>query len=180
MTDVPDPSRTVLIVEDEALVAMLLETILAGAGYLPVWAPDGRHRAELTGPGTAAPAAPSAVVMDLRLAGGLDGRDLIRRLREEHPGMPAVVVTGFNPRAPQADLRGLGGPTVRLGKPVESDALLKQLSGVIDRFDLNNGAPAALVRHAAGTEGGVNGAPAEAINARLRLRRALTVRIGKP
>ena len=132
MTDVPDPSRTVLIVEDEALVAMLLETILAGAGYLPVWAPDGRHRAELTGPGSAAPAAPSAVVMDLRLAGGLDGRDLIRRLREEHPGMPAVVVTGFNPRAPQADLRGLGGPTVRLGKPVESDALLKQLSGVID------------------------------------------------
>jgi len=70
-------------------------------------------------------------VADLRLAGGLDGRDLIRRLREERPGMPAVVVTGFNPLAPQADLRGLGGPTVRLGKPIESDALLEQLAGVI-------------------------------------------------
>jgi len=132
MTDVPEPSRTVLIIEDEALVAMLLETVLAEAGYQPVWVPDGR-RAVLTGPGPIAAMAPSAVLVGLRLAESSDGRDLIRRLREEHPGIPTVVVTGYNPLAPQADLRGLGGPTVRLGKPIESDALLEQLARVLNR-----------------------------------------------
>jgi hypothetical protein len=45
--------------------------------------------------------------------------------------MPAVVTTGFDPRAPEADLRGLGGPTVRLGKPFDGDALLERLAGVL-------------------------------------------------
>jgi CheY-like chemotaxis protein len=135
MTEVHEPSRTVLVVEDEALVAMLFETILTGAGYRPVWAPSGRC-ALLAGPGPVAASAASAVVVNLRLASGRDGRDLIRRLREERPGMPAVVVTGYNPRAPQADLRGLGGPTIRLGKPIESDALLDQLAGLLDRSAL--------------------------------------------
>jgi ActR/RegA family two-component response regulator len=70
--------------------------------------------------------------VDLGLAGGSDGRDVIRRLRQERPGMPAVVVTGYNPLAPKADLRGLGGPTLRLGKPIECDALLEHLASVLD------------------------------------------------
>lgn len=130
MNEAKDPSPTVLVVEDEALVAMLLEDVLAEAGYRPVWTPDGRHAAR----SGAWPAdeAPRAAVVDLGLAGGADGRDVIRRLRKEQPGMPAVVVTGYNPQAPQADLRGLGGPTVRLGKPVDSEALLENLARVLN------------------------------------------------
>ena len=62
-----------------------------------------------------------------------------RRLREQHPSMPVVVVTGFDPRAPEADLRGLGGPIVRLGKPFDCDELLARLA------DLLGGGPAAGV-----------------------------------
>ena len=121
MTDAAAPPPTVLVAEDEALVAMLVEDTLADAGYGPVRAPDGRS----------GPAAPVAAVVDLRLRDGLDGRDVIRRLRERHPALPVVVVTGFHPEAPQADLRGLGGPTLRLCKPFDCGDLAGSVSAVL-------------------------------------------------
>jgi DNA-binding response OmpR family regulator len=136
MTHAPDAPPTVLVVEDEALVAMLVEDTLAGAGYRPLLAPDGRADGPCPGGATAAEA-PRAAVVGLRLAGGLDGREVVGRLREQHPSMPVVVVTGFGPRAPEADLRGLGGPIVRLGKPFDCDELLGRLA------DLLGGGPAA-------------------------------------
>ena len=127
MTDATDDRPTVLVIEDEALVALLVTDTLADAGYRPVWAPDGRAARPRHEGGTAALAA----VVDLRLADGLDGRDVLRRLRAQDPDMPVVVVTGFHPEAPQADLRGLGGPTVRLCKPFDCDDLLERLAGVL-------------------------------------------------
>jgi hypothetical protein len=38
---------------------------------------------------------------------------------------------GFDPQAPEADLRGLGGPAVCLGKPLDGDAFLERLAGVL-------------------------------------------------
>jgi DNA-binding response OmpR family regulator len=115
------PSPTVLVVEDEALVAMLVEDTLAEAGHRTAWTPDG-----LSGP-----ADPAAAVVDLRLADGLDGRDVVRRLRARRPALPVVVVTGYLPEAPQADLRGLGGPTLRLCKPFDCDELAAGVAAVI-------------------------------------------------
>ena len=120
MTDAADtadaaPPPTVLVVEDEALVAMLVADTLAEAGYRPACVPDGRAGPAALGQG----ADPEAAVVDLRLADGLDGREVVRRLRERRPALPVVVVTGFHPEAPQADLRGLGGPTLRLSKPFD-------------------------------------------------------------
>jgi DNA-binding response OmpR family regulator len=124
----PANRPTVLVVEDEALVALLMSDTLSDAGYDPVWTPDGVAQAGGEG---RVPAARAAVV-DLRLADGLDGREVLGRLREDHPSMPVVVVTGFHPEAPEADLRGLGGPTVRLCKPFNCDDLLAHLAAVLD------------------------------------------------
>lgn len=119
----PDPAPTVLVIEDEALVALLVEDLLAEAGYRTGRARDWRPAA----PG----AGPAAAVVDLRLGDGLDGRDVVRRLRRERPGMPVVVLTGFGADAPEADLRGLGGPTVRLHKPQDLDELPGRLAEVL-------------------------------------------------
>lgn len=127
MTDASNERPTVLVVEDEALVALLVEDTLSDAGYDPVLTPDGRPAPRHSEHGTAARAA----VVDLRLAEGLDGRQVVRRLRENHPALPVVVVTGFHPEAPEADLRGLGGPTVRLCKPFDCDDLLMHLAGAL-------------------------------------------------
>ena len=133
MTRAPDaPPPTVLIVQHEALVAMLLEDTLAGAGYRTVWSPDGRRMVPAHGGPAPAVVAPCAAVVDLRLGDGVDGRAVLRRLRERHPALPVVAVTGFEPRAPEADLRGLGGPVARVGKPFDRDEFLACLAGVLD------------------------------------------------
>ena len=121
MTHALDAPPTVLVVEDEALVAMLVEDTLTRAGFAPAWTPDG-----LSGQ-----ADPAAAVVDLRLADGLDGRDVVRRLRARRPALPVVVVTGFAPDAPEADLRGLGGPTLRLRKPFDCDELAAGVAAVM-------------------------------------------------
>jgi DNA-binding response OmpR family regulator len=128
MAEAPDTPPTVLIVEDEALVAMMLEDALADAGYRPVLAPDGSAARPCAEDGAGAA---RAAVVGLRLAGGLDGRQVVRSLREQQPSVPVVVVTGFDPQAPEADLRGLGGPIVRLGKPFDCDELLARLADVL-------------------------------------------------
>jgi DNA-binding response OmpR family regulator len=128
MTDAPERRPTVVIVEDEALVAMMVADTLADAGYRTVWSPGGRG----AGAGGAAGAVPDAAVVDLRLANGLDGRDVVRRLREQCAGMPVVVITDLDRTAPEADLRGLGGPTARLRKPFSGDHLLGRLEGLLE------------------------------------------------
>lgn len=135
----PAAPSVVLIVEDEALVAMLVTDILAEAGYRPVWSADGR-----AGPGDPDRAMPdvAAAVVDLRLAEGLDGRQVVRHLRERHPDLPVVVVTGYHSEAPEADLRGLGGPMLRLCKPFDSGDLLGGVAAVLKAPP----APAALRR----------------------------------
>ena len=123
----PASKPTVLVVEDKAMVALMVEDMLAEGGYRSAWSPDGRS-------GPAAPeraAEAGAAVVDLRLLDGQDGRDVIRRLRERRPDLPVVVVTGFHPEAPQADLRGLGGPTLRLPKPIDHDDLLDGLAALL-------------------------------------------------
>lgn len=124
---VPAGKPVVLVVENEAMVALMVEDMLAEGGYSSAWSPDGR-----TGPAAPERAAEAgAAVVDLRLLDGQDGRELIRRLREGRPDMPVVVVSGFDPEAPQADLRGLGGPTLRLPKPIDRDDLLNGLAALL-------------------------------------------------
>lgn len=130
MTRTADDHRpTVLIIEDEPLIALMLENVLSAVGYHPEWRPNARH--------LATSAEPAAAIVDLGLGGGLDGRDVVLRLRRERPALPIVVLTGFAAAAPQADLRGLGGPTARLHKPQDLDELPQRLAelltGAIER-----------------------------------------------
>ena len=119
---------TILVVEDEALLALELEQVLTEAGYAVLLAADGRGAlARAAEPGGRLRAA----VVDLNLPGSMAGREVIRHLRGRNPGLPVVVVTGYEPLAGQADLRGLGGPTARLQKPCEPERLLQRLRDVM-------------------------------------------------
>jgi CheY-like chemotaxis protein len=78
----------VLVVEDDAGFAHLLEAELAARGLSSVWAPDA-ETAELLMTKRKA----RAVVLDLLLP-GLPGEAFLDRLRARHgPGIPVVVVT---------------------------------------------------------------------------------------
>ncbi len=79
---------TVLVVEDEALVATHLESCLKSFGYAVRCASGGEEALEL-----ASRAAPHLALMDIRLAGALDGIDTAIELRRL--GIPSIFLTAY-------------------------------------------------------------------------------------
>ncbi|MGN3975436.1 response regulator [Tsuneonella sp. SYSU-LHT278] len=109
----------VLIVEDEALVAMELEFMLEEAGYLPVGNADDLASAiEVveTSP-------PDLALVDIQLAMGESGLRVARELRER--GIPVLFATGNCP--------GESGRPVAVGclhKPIVERSLRSALHAV--------------------------------------------------
>jgi DNA-binding response OmpR family regulator len=117
-----------LVVEDEALLGLLVEHILSAEGFGILHATteaDATHHART--------AHLDLAIVNLRLHGELAGQRVIRQLRSRFPRLPVVVITGFSADSREADLRGLGGPTARLGKPEGYSALASTVRAVMDR-----------------------------------------------
>jgi CheY-like chemotaxis protein len=79
-------SVDVLVVEDDAGFARLVQAELEVNGLTSVWAPDGETAEQLL-----ARATPRAVVVDLLLP-GLSGEELVGRLHQSHQGRLPIVV----------------------------------------------------------------------------------------
>lgn len=111
------PPATVLIVEDERLVALDLQRSLTRFGYAaPVTAASAAAALE-----ACRQHRPSIAVVDLRLKGDMDGVALGKRLREEFD-IPFVVLTAY--ADPQTVARATAsGPSAYLLKPVNADEL---------------------------------------------------------
>ncbi len=127
------PSLAALIVEDEAILALAISDVLAGEGFRTILAhtaAEARTADDLT-----------VAVVNLRLGGEIAGQHVIRSLRRRMPNLPVVVVTGYHEQAPEADLRGLGWPTVRLQKPVSYPILVSTVWEVISRTQQGAEAP---------------------------------------
>ncbi|TDH58417.1 response regulator [Dankookia rubra] len=101
-----------LVVEDEAVLGLLVEHILSAEGFRILHAATEAEAARHVGM-----ARIDLAIVNLQLDGTLAGQRVIRQLRSRFPELPVVVISGFGADAPEADLRGLGGPTARLGKP---------------------------------------------------------------
>ncbi|MDT7953381.1 MAG: response regulator [Acetobacteraceae bacterium] len=114
-------TRRVLIVEDEALVALTLEDVLTEAGYVVCGIADR--------PGPALEIArtlePDIAVIDVRLAGGDDGIVLAEQLAVSTP-MLILFATG-NPAEVRARARAGHGC---LSKPFQSEWLLAALEEI--------------------------------------------------
>ena len=106
-----------LIVEDEALLALDIEDLLMAEGFrtLIVYT-EAAARALVVEHFAVA-------VVNLRLAENLVGQHIIRFLRSRSPMLPVVVVTGYDGQALQANLCGLGWPTIRVHKPAHHEQL---------------------------------------------------------
>jgi DNA-binding response OmpR family regulator len=117
-----------LVVDDEALLGLMAGDLLSEAGFDTLYAAgeaEALHRASM--------APIDVAIVELWLNGSLAGKRVIRALREMRPDLPIVVITGFAGEAPQADLRGLGGPIARLEKPFGYAELPDVARAVMDR-----------------------------------------------
>jgi two-component system response regulator ResD len=130
---------TVLVVDDEPTIAEVVARYLERAGYRTRVAADGVQAIE-----AAAVERPDLVVLDLMLP-GLDGLEVMRRLRERDPDRIAVIL--LTAKGEEAD-RVIG---LRLGaddyvvKPFSPAELVARVDAVLRRVDTSPAHEAPLV-----------------------------------
>jgi PAS domain S-box-containing protein len=90
--------ESILLVEDEPLVRSVIEAMLRRGGYRVTAACDGVEALEAMGRGLA----PQLVLTDLVMP-RMGGLELGRRLREKHPGLPLLFMSGFSSEAVELD-----------------------------------------------------------------------------
>jgi two-component system, response regulator PdtaR len=89
----PDGSKpvSILVVEDEVLVASYIEEVLGESGYrvagIAASGPEALSLAAETGP--------SLALVDIRLSGPIDGIELARQLRQDF-AVPAIFLSGLD------------------------------------------------------------------------------------
>ncbi len=108
----------ILLVDDRADFRQVLGERMQARGYETLEAASGAQALEL-----AAAQAPDLVVLDMVMP-EMDGMETLRRLRQEHPGLPVIVLTGYGASQDVSQALTLGAHDY-LVKPVDLDALLE-------------------------------------------------------
>ncbi|MCC6558404.1 MAG: sigma-54-dependent Fis family transcriptional regulator [Polyangiaceae bacterium] len=119
----------VLVVDDEASARSGLEKLLRQEGYVVDVAADGPNALEV-----AAERPPDVVVTDLKMP-RMDGVDLLKKLREQDPDLPVIVVTAFGDVASAVNAMRAGAEDY-LTKPVDFDALILSIERALERCAL--------------------------------------------
>ncbi len=119
-------TEVVLLVEDDAEVRALAETILARHGYTVLSAPDGRTALEV-----AATADSIALLVTDVMMPGLRGPDLAERLVALRPGLRVLYISGYAAEAVENhDFLSQGEHY--LEKPFTPDALARIVRAILD------------------------------------------------
>ena len=121
-----DERRTVLVVEDDALLRRMISIFLCAAGYRVCAAEDG-----LSGLALARDERPDLVLLDLMLP-ELDGWEVLRRIKGDArtAAIPVLVLTAsVDPAITEQALR-LGATRV-LTKPIDSRVLVEHVDAAV-------------------------------------------------
>ncbi|MGZ5971214.1 MAG: sigma-54-dependent transcriptional regulator, partial [Polyangiales bacterium] len=124
-----NPKARVLVVDDEASARSGLEKLLRQEGYAVDVAPGGAEALEI-----AADHPVDVVVTDLKMP-GMDGVELMKRLRAAENQLPVIVVTAFGD-VTSAVTAMRAGANDYLTKPVDFDALLLSIERALEARDL--------------------------------------------
>ena len=124
MVDTP-----ILIVEDDPLVAMVLGDILSDAGYAITRAASAAEAELALAEGTFDLALLDMVLPDI------DGRELLKKWRQERPDMVVVIMTGHGDVATAVECIRAGACDF-LAKPIERVFLLRSLEQAIRQRSL--------------------------------------------
>ncbi|MCX7028028.1 MAG: response regulator [Spirochaetes bacterium] len=121
-----EPQPTVLIVDDEPIIRLTLESLLASIDVRLIFAEDGEKGLEL-----AEANRPDLVLLDLMMP-GMDGYEVCRRIRE-NPGLteiPVIMITALDDR--DSCLKGLlEGADDFLTKSFDGLALIARVQTII-------------------------------------------------
>ncbi len=110
----------VLLVEDDASIALVVKTLLTRNGYAVhqcTNAEDALKSCENIAPGL--------LMTDLHLKGQMNGLALIDRMRQNFPALPAILVSGDFTEGGNLDAEDA---IIRLGKPFRAATMLATLA----------------------------------------------------
>jgi CheY-like chemotaxis protein len=111
---------SVLLVEDDANVALLLTESVEALGHRVTYAAGAEAALAALESGQRI----DAVVTDVMMPGGMGGVDLAQAIRARRPALPVILVTGYGERLEEVQAVGL--PVLRKPFRVEElDALLR-------------------------------------------------------
>ena len=124
-----EPKGRVLVVDDEASARNGLQKLLAQEGYDAIAAEDGPSALEVV-----AEKAPDVIVTDLKMP-GMDGMELLAKLKEQNPQIPVLVATAFGDVTTAVKAMRAGAEDY-VTKPIDFDALLVIIERAMERHEL--------------------------------------------
>ncbi len=116
------PGTRLLLVEDNEEVGRVTTALLTDAGFAVHCVVDAETALGILSDRSAESV--QVVISDIRLPGALDGVALARRIRQEWPDMPVLLVSGYSDSI--AEARALGFPVI--GKPFDTAGLVKAVT----------------------------------------------------
>jgi DNA-binding NtrC family response regulator len=114
----------ILVVEDEAEIAELTESILRELGHDTVHAHDGTSALAMVRNDPAI----GLVISDIVMPGATNGLALARALRVERPALPVLLVTGYSQYGPEV----AGESFELLEKPYRRETLVNAVRAALD------------------------------------------------
>ena len=123
----PPGSESILLVDDERPIVEMLGTVLRAAGYSLITARNGLEAVEQI---NSSVHALDAVVLDLNMP-RLGGIDVLKIIRQHHPGLPVLVTSGHLTPVVKSELQALGQEHV-LEKPFELAAFGEMLRALLN------------------------------------------------
>lgn len=125
-----EQGETVLVVDDEATIRMLVTEVLEDLGYATLEAADGAAAQRILQSDTRI----DLLVTDVGLPGGMNGRQLADAARERRPGLATLFITGYAENAALSHGH-LGTGQHVLTKPFAMDALATRVRELLGSRD---------------------------------------------
>ena len=118
----------ILVIDDSLLQRAVRRAMLERAGYEVLEAADGAAGLELAGSEPV-----DCVLLDV-LMPGMDGYEVLEALEQEHPGVPAIIVTADVQKKTREKCLALGAFRV-LDKVQDEEELQDAVREVVERRD---------------------------------------------
>jgi CheY-like chemotaxis protein len=122
-----EAGETVLVVDDEPTVRMLVGDALAELGYRTIEAGDGASGLKVL----QSDAKLDLLITDVGLPGGMSGKQLADAARVARPDLKVLFITGYAENAAVANGQLAPGTQV-LSKPFPMDRLASRIRGIIE------------------------------------------------
>ncbi len=122
-------SKRVLIVDDEESIRSSLERLLSYEKFKTFAAADGAAALDL-----AASERIDVVLLDIKMP-GMDGLEVLGKLKELHPGLPVIIISGHGTISTAVDATKLGAYDF-LEKPIDMERLLLTIRNGVNQAEL--------------------------------------------